>query len=67
MTTYELIRHLVKLDPDGDMPIMLSVRYAKTAENGNETTADACGFVETFSVERAEDAAYFLVLEAVDA
>ena len=67
MTTYDLIRHLVKLDPSGDMQIMLSVRYAKTAENGNETTADACGFAESFSVEQAEDGPYFLVLEAVDA
>lgn len=66
MTTYELIRHLAKLDPNGDMQVMLSVRYAKTAENGNETADDACGFVENFSVEQVEDGPYYLVLEAVD-
>ena len=66
MTTYELIRHLVKLDPKGDMEVMLSVRYGKTGEDGNKTTDDACGFAETFSVEQAEDGPYFLVVEAVD-
>ena len=63
MTTYELIRHLAKLDPTGDMSIMLSVR--RTNDNG--TVDDASGFVESFSMEQVEDdGTCYLVLEAVD-
>ena len=63
MTTYELIRHLAKLDPTGDMSIMLSVRRA----NDNGTVDDASGFVESFSMEQVEDdGTCYLVLEAVD-
>ena len=49
ITTYELIRQLAKLDPEGNMPVMLAVKYAKTSENGNETIDEASGFIEGFA------------------
>lgn len=67
MNTYEFIRKLIKLDPTGEMKIMLSVRTVKKGEDGNEVQYDACGFADSFSVEHVLDGEpEMLVIEAVD-
>lgn len=66
MTTYELIRQLVKLDPTGDMDVMLSIRFARTNEDGVEVDDEAVGFIQSMMVERPDDTPGFLILESTD-
>ena len=61
MTTYELIRRLVQLDPNGDCPVMLSVRYA-----AEQKEVEANGFIDNLSIEILEDGNRAIIVGAED-
>ena len=62
MTTYELIRRLLQMDPDGDAQIALSVT---TMVNNKEY--EAAGFIDETWVERPQEGGKpIIVLTAVD-
>lgn len=67
-TTYDLIRQLAKLDPTGNMRIMLAVKYVKPSpESNNEVTAEASGFIDGLTLEHWEDGEPMcIVLESTD-
>ena len=68
MTTYEFVRALMKLDPTGDMQIMLSVRTSREMESGSNEWYDACGFAESFTIEEVDEThPAFICIEATDA
>ena len=67
MTTWQLIRKLIRMDATGDKQVMISVITTKPGDNGNEVAYDACGFIDDVSVEADDGAGEFIILEAVDA
>ena len=65
MTTYEFVRALMKLDPTGDMQIMLSVRTSREMESGSNEWYDAA---ESFTIEEVDEThPAFICIEATDA
>ena len=63
MTTYDLIRKLTMLDPDGNCPVMLSV---KTADPSTKQEREAVGFIDELCVERMEDEDRAIIITAID-
>lgn len=70
MTTYELIRKLVKLDPDGDMPVMISIRVSSEVVGAvKEPIYEAVAFPSEFSIDEGgvKDGLNILIIEGTDA
>lgn len=63
MTTYDLIRKLTMLDPDGTCPIMLSV---KTADPSTGQEREATGTIDELFVERMENEDRAIIITAID-
>lgn len=62
MTTYELMRRLMQVDPTGQRPVMVTV----TTENDGRTI-QVDGFIDEVWVEYPEEAdTPFIVLSGVD-
>ena len=62
MTTWELIRRLIRADASGDRPVMLSI---KTTDG--TIVREVTGLIDEVGVELADDGSEFIILEAVDA
>lgn len=62
LTTYELIRRLAQVDPDGDCQVMVSI---KTQQGDKECEVNS--FIDEIWVERPEEVAKgILVLSGID-
>lgn len=63
MTTYELIKRLVQVDPTGQRPVMLSINTKK-----GDRSVEINGFIDEIWVEYPEEAETpFTILSGTDA
>lgn len=62
MTTYELMRRLMQIDPTGQHPVMLSIKTTNGARD-----VEVTGFIDEIWTERPDEVSQpFVVLYGID-